>query len=110
MHNVGGIWKVPHRILTGIMYLVPNVSTDGELLKIVTKALKHLLRVIAKEGGVTMLRIQDLSQYVVENIVVGLQIHSLSISWISIKVHMLVLLQSHILILSKFKCSAVDVT
>ena len=72
MHKVGGIWKVAHRILTCIMYLVPNVSVDGELLKIITKALKHLLRVITKEGGVTMLRIQDLSQNVVANVVVGL--------------------------------------
>ena len=55
MHDVGGIGKVSHRILTGIMYLVPNVSTDGELLKIITKALKDLLRVIMKESGVTML-------------------------------------------------------
>jgi len=92
------------------MYLVSNVLANGELLKIITKALKHLLRVITKEGGVTMLRIQDLSQNVVENVVVGLQIHSLSISWITIKVHMLVLLQSHILILSEFRCSAVGVT
>ena len=58
MHDVGGIGKVPHRILTSIMYLVPNVSTDGELLKIIIKALKHLLRVITKESEVTMLRIQ----------------------------------------------------
>ena len=62
MHNVGGIQKVPHRILTSIMKLVPNVAADGELLKIITKALKHLLRVITKESGVTTLWIQDLSQ------------------------------------------------
>jgi len=110
MHNVGGIRKVPHRILTGIMYLVPNVSTDGELLKIITKALKVLLRVITKESGVTTLRIQNLSQDVIQNIVVGIQIHGLSISWISIKVHVLILLQSHILILSKLRCSAIGVT
>ena len=30
MHDVWGIGKVPHRILSGIMYLVPNVSADGE--------------------------------------------------------------------------------
>ena len=60
MHDVGGIGKVPHRILSGIMYLVPNVSADGEQLKIITKALKHLLRIIMKESGVTSLQIQDL--------------------------------------------------
>ena len=65
MHNVGGIRKVPHRILTSIMYLVPNVSADGELLKIITKVLKHLLRVIMKESGVTTLWIQNLSWDVV---------------------------------------------
>ena len=110
MHNVGGIWKVPHKILSGIMYLVPNVSADGEQLKIITKALKHLLRIITKESGVTSLWIQDLSQNIIEDIVVGLQIHSLSISWMPIKIHMLVLLQSHILTLSEFRCSAVGVT
>ena len=30
MHDVGGIGKMPHRILSSIMYLVPNVSADGE--------------------------------------------------------------------------------
>ena len=72
MHDVGGIGKVPHMILSGIMYLVPNVSTDGELLKIITRALKDLLRVITKESGVTSLQIQDLSHNIIENIVVGL--------------------------------------
>ena len=61
MHDVGGIGKVPHRILSGIMYLVPNVSVDGEQLKIITKAMKHLLRIITMESGVTSLQIQDLS-------------------------------------------------
>ena len=61
MHDVGGIGKVPHRILTSIMYLVPNIATDEELFKIITKALKHLLRVITKESGVTALWIQNLS-------------------------------------------------
>ena len=80
MHDVGGIGKVPHRILSGIMYLVPNVSVDGELLKIITKARKHLLRIITKESGVTSLQIQDLAQNVIKDIIVGLQKHSLSIS------------------------------
>ena len=61
MHDVGGIGMVPHRILTSIKYLVTNVLADGELLKIITKAPKHLLRIIMKEGGVTSLRIHDLS-------------------------------------------------
>ena len=98
MHKIGGIWKVPHRIFTGIMNLVPNIVTDGELVKILTKALKHLLRIIMKVSGVTSLRIQDLMQDVVQNIEVGLQIHCLSI-----KIHVLVLLQSNIIIFSKLR-------
>ena len=110
VHDVGGIGKMLHRILSSIMYLVPNVSTDGKFLKIISKSLKHLLRIITKESGITSLWIQDLSQNVIENIVVGLQIHSLSISYMSIKIHMLVLLQSHILILNEFRCSVVGMT
>ena len=93
-----------------IIYLVPNVSVDGKFLKIISKSLKQLLRIIMKEGGVTSLRIQDLSQNVIEDIVVGLQIHCLSISCMPIKIHMLVLLQSDILILSQFRRSAVGLT
>ena len=80
MHDVGCIGKMLHRILSSIMYLVPNVPADGKFLKIITKALKHLLRIIIKESGVTSLLIQDLLQNVIEDIVVGLQKHSLSIS------------------------------
>jgi hypothetical protein len=57
MHNIGGIRIVLHRILTHIMNLVPNVATDEELVKILTKALKHLLRIITKISGVTVLQI-----------------------------------------------------
>jgi len=57
MHNVWGIGKMLHWILSSIMYLVPNVSADGKFLKIISKLLKHLLRIITKEGGVTSLRI-----------------------------------------------------
>ena len=103
MHKVGSIRIVPHRILSRIMNLVPNVATDGELVNIITKALKHLLRIIMKKSGVTSLRIQDLMHDVVQNIEVGLQIHCLSISRITIKIHVLVLLYSHILILSKLR-------
>ena len=110
MHNVWYIGKMLHRILSSIMYLVPNVSADGKFLKIISKSLKHLLRIITKVGGVTYLWIQDLSQNVVQNIIVGLQKHCLSISCVSIKIHMLVLLQSDILILSQLSCSAVAVT
>ena len=110
MHDVGCIGKMLLRILNSIMYLVPNVPADGEFLKIITKALKHLLRIITKKSGVTSLQIQDLSENVIEDIVVGLQKHSLSISCMSIKIHMLVLLQSHILIFSQFRCSAVGLT
>ena len=62
VHDVRSIGKTLHGILRRIMNLVPNVAADGELLKIITKALKHLLRVITKESGVTTLWIQDLSQ------------------------------------------------
>ena len=61
MHNVWCIGKMLYRILSSIMYLVPNVAADEKLLKIITKALKHLLRIITKEGRVTSLWIQDLS-------------------------------------------------
>ena len=49
-------------------------------------------------------------QDVVQNIEVGLQIHYLSICRITIKIHVLVLLHSHILILSKLRSSAVVFT
>ena len=61
MHNVWRIGKMLHRILSSIMYLIPNVSADGKFLKLISKSLKHLLRIITKEGGVTSLWIQDLS-------------------------------------------------
>ena len=65
MHNVWCIGKMLHLILGSIMYLVPNIAADGKRLKIITKLLKHLLRIITKKGGVTYLRIQDLSQDVI---------------------------------------------
>ena len=54
------------------MNLVLNVATNGELVEIMTKALKHLLRIIIKISGVTTLRIRDLTKDVVHNIKVGL--------------------------------------
>ena len=63
-----------------------------------------------KKSGVTSLWIQDLTKDVVQNIKVGLQIHCLSIRGITIKIHVLVLLHSHILILSKLRSSAVVFT
>jgi hypothetical protein len=61
MHKVGSIWKAFDRILRSVMNFVPDVATDGELLKISTKAIKDLLRVITKISGITSLGIQDLS-------------------------------------------------
>ena len=55
MHNEWCIGKMLHWILSSIMYLVPNVPADGKFLKIISKSLKHLLRIITKEGGVTSL-------------------------------------------------------
>ena len=72
MHNVWCIGKMLHRILSSIKDLVPNVSADGKFLKVISKSLKHLMRIITKEGGVTSLRIQDLSQNVIKDIVIGL--------------------------------------
>ena len=66
------IGKMLYRILSSIMYLVPNIAADGKLLKIIAKSLKHLLRIITKEGGVTYLWIQYLSQNVIKDIVIGL--------------------------------------
>jgi hypothetical protein len=72
MHKVGSIWKAFDRILRSVMNFVPDVATDGELLKIRTKAIKDLLRVITKIGGITSLWIQDLPQDVVQDIEIGL--------------------------------------
>jgi hypothetical protein len=60
MHKVGSIRKASDGILRSVMNLVLDIATDGELLKISTKAIKDLLRVITKIGGITNLRIQDL--------------------------------------------------
>ena len=43
MHNVWCIGKMLYWILNSIMYLVPNVSTDGKFLKLIAKSLKPLL-------------------------------------------------------------------
>ena len=43
MHNVWCIGKMLYQILSSIMYLVPNIAADGKLLKLIAKALKHLL-------------------------------------------------------------------
>jgi hypothetical protein len=48
MHKVGIIRKASDRILRSVMNLVPDVATDGELMKISTKAINDLLRVITK--------------------------------------------------------------
>jgi hypothetical protein len=72
MHKVGSIRKAFDRILRSVMNLVPDVATDEELLKISTKAIKDLLRVITKIDGITNLWIQDLPQDVVQDIEIGL--------------------------------------
>jgi len=43
MHNIWCIGKMLHRILGSIMDLVPYIAADGELLKLISKSLKHLL-------------------------------------------------------------------
>ena len=43
MHNVWCIGKMLYRILSSIMYLVPDIAADGKLLKLIAKTLKHLL-------------------------------------------------------------------
>jgi hypothetical protein len=54
MHKVGSIRKASDRILRSVMNLVPDVATDGELLKISTKAIKDLPRAITKIDGVSV--------------------------------------------------------
>jgi quinol-cytochrome oxidoreductase complex cytochrome b subunit len=107
MHKVGSIRKASDGILRSVMNLVPDVATDGELLKISTKAIKDLLRVITKIGGITNLQIQDLPQDVVQDIEIGLQVHGLAICRISIKIHVLVLLHLNILILNELSSTTV---
>jgi hypothetical protein len=55
MHEVGSIRKASDGILRSVMNLVLDIATDGELLKISTKMIKDLLRVITKIGGITNL-------------------------------------------------------
>jgi hypothetical protein len=55
MHEVGSIRKASDGILRSVMNLVLDIATDGELLKISTKTIKDLLRVITKIGGITNL-------------------------------------------------------
>ena len=43
MHDVWCIGKMLHRILRSIMNLIPYIAADGELLKLISKSLKHLL-------------------------------------------------------------------
>jgi hypothetical protein len=41
------------------MNFVPNIAADRELLEVITKAIKHLLRIIPKIGSITDLGIQN---------------------------------------------------
>jgi hypothetical protein len=49
MHKVGSIRKASDGILRSVMNLVLDVATDGELLKISTKAIERIK--MPKRGG-----------------------------------------------------------
>jgi hypothetical protein len=61
-----------------------------------------------KVGGITNLWIPNLPQDVVQDIEIGLQVHYLTICWITIKVHVLVLLHLNILILYELSSMTVS--
>ena len=65
------------------------------------------MRIILKKSRVPFLGVQDLPENVVEHIVIGLQIYSLSISRKTLQIHKLVLRHSHILIISDLSCTAI---
>jgi quinol-cytochrome oxidoreductase complex cytochrome b subunit len=89
------------------MNFVPNVAADRELLEVITKAIKHLLRIIPKIGSFTDLGLQNLPQNVVQDIEIWLQVYYLTICSVTIKIHVLILLHVNILILSKLSSTMV---
>ena len=94
MHDEWSIGVVLHHILTGHEDLVPNITTDGELGELISKAIKYNLGILTEIGRVTYLGIQDLTKNVVEHIVIGLQPNGLPISTMTIQIHVLILIHS----------------
>jgi hypothetical protein len=90
MHDVGGIWKVAHSILTSLVNLVPYVSAKGELGQIITKAVENYHRITSHHRRITALGKQDVAKDIVQHIEIWLQPHCL-IAW-------LVTLEEHVLI------------
>jgi hypothetical protein len=83
-----------YHILTSHEDLVPNITTDGELGELISKAIKYNLGILTKISRVIYLRIQDLTKNVVEHIVVGPQPNGLPISTMTIQIHVLILMHS----------------
>jgi len=94
MHDEWSIGVVLHHILTSHKDLVPNITTDGELGELISKAIKYNLGILMEISRVTYLGIQDLTKNIVENIVVGLQPNGLPISMMTIQIHVLILIHS----------------
>jgi len=94
MHDEWSIGVVLHHILTSHEDLVPNITTDGELGELISKAIKYNLGILTEIGRVTYLGIQDLMKNVVEHIVIGLQPNRLPISTMTIQIHVLILIHS----------------
>jgi len=65
MHDERSIHIVLHHILTSHENLVPNITTDGELGELISKAIKYNLGILTEIGRVTYLGIQDLTEDVV---------------------------------------------
>ena len=92
MHGEWSIGVVLHHILTSHEDLVPNITTDGELGELISKAIKYNMGILMEISRVTYLGIQDLTKDVVEHIVVGLQPNGLPISTMTIQIHILILI------------------
>ena len=65
MHDEWSIGVVLHHILTSHKDLVLNITTDGELGELVSKAIKYNLGILTEISRVTYLGIQDLMEDVV---------------------------------------------
>ena len=72
MHDEWSLGVVLHHILTSHEDLVPNITIDGELGELISKASKYNLGILTEIGRVTYLGIQDPMKNVVEHIVIGL--------------------------------------
>ena len=94
MHDEWSICVVLHHILTSHEDVVPNITTDGELGELISKAIKYNLGILMEIGRVTCLGIQDLTKNVIEHIVIGRQPNGCPINKMTIQIHVLILIHS----------------